>query len=101
MSRKRRSNERAYEREVIVYSSSQPTPATLTFSTMKAIASAVKPANRSEPRVRLSRYERDQVRKFKVWPLIGDTKAVAVRPRMSEREAAEATKLLYGVRKAA
>jgi hypothetical protein len=93
MGRKRRSNERAFERDVEP-STSQPTPATLTFSTMKAVAVA-------EPKVRLSRYELSQVRKFKVWPLVGDTRAVAVRPKMSDRERAAAMKLLYGVRNAA
>lgn len=92
MPRKRRSNERSFEREEQA-SASEPTPATLTFSTMKAVAIA-------QPMVRLSRYERNQVKKFKVWGLIGDTKAVAVRPRMSESELAEARKLL-GIRKAA
>lgn len=86
MARKRRSNERAFERE-IEPSLSRPTPATLTFATMNAVAVA-------QPKVRLSRYQRDQVRKFKVWGLVGDTRAVAVRPRLSERERREAERLL-------
>jgi hypothetical protein len=62
-------------------------PTTLTLATMNAIAIA-------EKNVKLSRGEYAQVIKFKVWGLIGDTKAVAVRPRMSESERAEAEKLL-------
>ena len=62
-------------------------PATLTLATMNAVAIA-------ENNVQLSPGEHAQVVKFKVWGLIGDTKAVAVRPRMSESERAEAEKLL-------
>jgi hypothetical protein len=92
MSRKRRSNERVHEQDEPA-SASEPTPATLTFATMKAVAAA-------GPKVRLSRYERDQVKKFRVWGLIGDTRAVAVRPRMSASEIVAARKLL-GLGKAA
>lgn len=62
-------------------------PATLTLATMNAIAVA-------EPHVKLTRAEQAQVEKFTVWPLIGDTKAVAVRPRMSDEQRRAAEKLL-------
>lgn len=62
-------------------------PATLTLATMNAIAV-------SEPGVRLTRAEQAQVEKFTVWPLIGDTKAAAVRPRISDEQRRQAETLL-------
>lgn len=58
----------------------RPSPATLTYGTMLAVAGLTD--------------SRRQVEKFQVWPLIGDTKAVAVRPRISEADRARAEKLL-------
>jgi hypothetical protein len=57
----------------------EPSPATLTFATMRAVGKQAQGC-------RLTRRERDHVFKFKVWPLIGDDKAVAVRPRISEAD---------------
>ena len=65
----------------------RPSPATLTVWTMHVV-------QREAMRCRLSRRERDELQKFRVWPLIGDTKAVAVRPRMTHEERAIAEKLL-------
>ena len=65
-----------------------PSPATLTLATTNAVANAVGIAPK------LTRRERDEIFKFKVWALIGDTKAVAVRPRISDADRAEAEKLL-------
>lgn len=62
--------------------SSDATPATLTFATMQAVANSVGEAED----VRLTRRERLQVEKVLAWPLIGDTWAVAVRPRISEAD---------------
>lgn len=62
-------------------------PTTLTVATMNAVAIA-------EPGVRLTRAEKAHVDKFKVWPLIGDTKAVAIRPRMTDSERSSAQKLM-------
>ena len=62
----------------------QPSQTTLTHSTMQAVA-------KDTTGERLTRREREHVVKFRVWPLIGDTKAVAVRPPMTpiERHFAE------------
>jgi hypothetical protein len=85
--------------QVVGYRSTRPerlersSPCTLTFGTMKAVANSVGAAKN----VQLSRGERMQIEKFKVWPLIGDTKAVAVRPRISERERRVAETLLGAV----
>jgi hypothetical protein len=57
----------------------RPTPCTLTFATMKAVG---KRAAGQE----LRRHERREVEKFIAWPFIGDTRAVAVRPRVSEAD---------------
>lgn len=61
----------------------RPSPATLTFGTMLAVA-GIQPSRR-------------QVNKYIAWPLIGDTKAVCVRPRISEADRARAERLL-GIR---
>ena len=68
----------------------RPSPATLTFGTMKAVGNAVG----EKLELHLSRRERDEILKFTVWPLIGDTKAVAVRPRISEADRKAAERLL-------
>jgi hypothetical protein len=68
----------------------RPSPASLTFGTMQAVAAAVgKPSD-----VRLSRGELRHKEKFMAWPLIGDPKAVAVRPRIYDHERAAAEKML-------
>lgn len=71
----------------------RPSPATLTLSTMVAVGNetAVVPA---DPRYRQTSWERDECNKFHVWPLIGDTKAVAVRPRITVAERNLAEQLL-------
>jgi len=66
----------------------RPSPATLTFQTMVAVGN-------NEAQAKLTRRERMEIIKFKVWPLIGDTKAVCVRPRISAADRREAEKLLY------
>lgn len=62
----------------------QPSPTTLTMGTMNAVA-------KDSTGERLTRREREHVVKFRVWPLVGDSKAVAVRPPMTpiERHFAE------------
>lgn len=67
----------------------RPSPCTLTLSTMQAVADAGDAAG-------LTRRQRAEVTKFRVWALIGDTKAVAVRPRISEQERRLAESLLGG-----
>lgn len=62
-------------------------PTTLTFATMCAVAI-------NEPKVSLSPFERAEVNKVTVWPLIGDTKAVAVRPRISDEQRKRALQLM-------
>lgn len=57
----------------------RPSPSTLTFATMNAVG-------KEAMHCQLTRREEREVLKFRVWPLIGDTKAVAVRPRMTETE---------------
>ena len=84
-SRKRRSNESTNvpnENRFL-----KPSPTTLTKSTMDAVAI-------DQRGVRLSRSQRDNVEKFRVWAFIGDTKAVAVRPRTSLAEQRVAQHLL-------
>jgi hypothetical protein len=81
----------------------QPSPTTLTYGTMCAVGN--QDADGKEDiaaRYRLTRRERAEIFKYKVWALIGDTKAVAVRPRITEAERREAEKLLArpGVRPA-
>lgn len=66
----------------------RPSPATLTFATMVAVG------RRAMPSCRLTRRQRDEVTKFDVWPLIGDTKAVAVRPKISDADRRNAENLL-------
>lgn len=72
----------------------RPSPATLTFYTMCAVGNQDAESKEIDPRYRLTRRERLEIVKFKVWPLIGDDKAVAVRPRISEADRKEALKLL-------
>lgn len=73
----------------------RPSPATLTFGTMCAVGNQdAEGKDDIAARYRLTRRERAEIVKYKVWPLIGDTKAVAVRPRISEAERREAEKLL-------
>lgn len=72
----------------------RPSPATLTAGTLKAVGNAV---GKKED-LALTRRERDEIFKFKVWALIGDDKAVCVRPRISARERREAEKLLGPLR---
>ncbi len=66
-----------------------PTPCTLTVATTHAVALA------ADGRQRLTRRQRAEVLRFKVWPLIGDTKAVAVRPRISAEDRRVAENLLH------
>jgi hypothetical protein len=73
----------------------RPSPATLTFGTMCAVGNQDADGKDDiAARYRLTRRERQEIVKFKVWPLIGDTKAVAVRPRITDAERREAEKLL-------
>jgi len=78
--------------EVAGYRATKPTmvlrksPTSLTFSTMRAISNY-------RPGTKLERHERLQVEKFIAWPTIGDTKAVAVRPAMTEAELRVADKM--------
>lgn len=65
----------------------RPSPTTLTFATMRAVGNQDAGAD-------LTANERREIDKFRVWPLIGDTKAVAVRPRMTDDERKFAMKLL-------
>ena len=67
------------------------TQATLTFATMCAVAA-------DQPGVRLTRSERCHVEKFVMWPLTGDTKAVAVRPRITDLERARAEHMIEQAR---
>jgi hypothetical protein len=62
-------------------------PSGLTFATMRAVG-------KDAYGHKLTRRERLEVVKFKVWPLIGDSKAVAVRPRLSPADRAVAESLL-------
>jgi hypothetical protein len=72
----------------------RPSPTTLTFGTMCAVGNQDADGKEVEPRYRLSRRERQEIAKYRVWAVIGDTKAVAVRPRISEAEYKLAMKLL-------
>jgi hypothetical protein len=65
-----------------------PTPCTLTLSTMLAVG-----RSKDGSKAKLEPREYNEVVKFRVWPLIGDTRAVAVRPRITPREKAFAEKL--------
>ena len=79
---------------------SKPSPTCLTLSTMSAVAKAsivpVMPDGQ-KPDLGMGWADERQVEKFRVWPLVGDNKAVAVRPRISAEERAYAEKLLGGV----
>lgn len=74
--------------QVVGYRALSPTswepgsPATLTMGTMIAVANAVG----EKKDVRLTRHERDQIFKFRIWPAIGDTKAVRVGPAMQQKD---------------
>jgi hypothetical protein len=70
-----------------VRSEGPPPPTTLTEETMQAVSNAVGGAA-------LQDYERRELEKFQVWAFIGDTKAVAVRPRTSEADRRVAMGLL-------
>jgi hypothetical protein len=73
----------------------RPSPATLTWGTMCAVGNQDADGKDDiAARYRLTGRERREIVKFKVWPLIGDTKAVAVRPRITDAERREAEKLL-------
>jgi hypothetical protein len=72
----------------------RPSPTTLTFATMLAVGNADAQDLPEWDRMRLSRRECDEIVKFRVWPLIGDTRAVAVRPRITDAERLIAEKLL-------
>jgi hypothetical protein len=72
----------------------RPSPSTLTLGTMLAVGYDEAAARVADSRYRLTRRERAEILKFRVWPLIGDTKAVAVRPRMTGAERVLAEKLL-------
>ena len=69
-------------------------PAALTYSTLKAVASYAGGDT-------LTRNERREVEKFIAWPLEGDRRAVAVRPRMSPEQHKLAMALFRGERLAA
>jgi hypothetical protein len=62
-----------------------PSPATLTFATMIAVGNADG---------RLTRREEMEVIKFRLWPLIGDNRAIRVGPAMTPAERLSAEKLL-------
>jgi hypothetical protein len=66
----------------------------LTFATLKAVASYAGGGQ-------MSRWERKEVERFVVWPLVGDTHAVAVRPAISEAQRKLANSLFRGERLAA
>jgi len=70
----------------------RPSPTTLTLATMVAVGNATLDAKGKRPE--LTPAERHQVEKFQVWALIGDDKACAVRPRITEAEHRLAMKLL-------
>lgn len=72
----------------------RPSPTTLTFGTLCAVSNQDALGQDVAPRFQLTRREKREIVKFRVWPLIGDTKAVAVRPRISEDERRFAEKLL-------
>ncbi len=67
-----------------------PTAATLTESTLKAVSKAALHLKDD----RLTHHEEMEIVKFIVWPLIGDTKAVCVRPPMTTLERRHAEKVL-------
>jgi len=67
--------------------SHSPSPTTLTMATMIAVGNACKG-------YRPTRGEINHIIKFRVWPLMGDSRAVAVRPRLSLEETLQAERLL-------
>ena len=68
----------------------RPSPTTLTMATSRAVSGEYHGGrNGDRPTTR----EFDHLVKFTCWPQIGDTKAAAVRPRQSERDARLATGL--------
>lgn len=66
----------------------RPSPCTLTLATTNAVGLA------ADGEAELTRRQRAEYLKFRVWPLIGDTKAIAVRPRISEVDRRMAENLL-------
>ena len=94
--RKRRSNDSHLDtyQELNPNRVHRPSPTTLTKSTMDAVAV-------NQPNVRLTRGERMQVAKVILWPYIGDTKAPAVRPRVSESHRLAAERLMRRLKVAA
>jgi hypothetical protein len=65
----------------------RPSPAALTPDTMMAVTN-------DGPLSELTPWERNEILRFRVWPLISDTKARITRPRMTETEERLALKLL-------
>lgn len=70
----------------------RPSPCTLTMATMMAVGN--NETGNKEAMARLTRGERNQIEKFQVWALIGDDKAVCVRPKLNEMERKIAERLL-------
>ena len=61
----------------------KPSPTTLTKATIDAVSTfAYGRQGGSKP----TRREYDHILKFKCWPIIGDQRAVAVRPRITDDE---------------
>ena len=69
----------------------RPSSPTLTVATTNAVANAVA---REGINPRLTRREREEIFKYKVYALIGDDKAVSIRPRITEAERNSAETLL-------
>lgn len=84
--RKRRSNETQAGQNR--NHGSKPTPTSITSRETETFALR----GSGEP---LTARERNHVRKVIMFPFIGDTKAVCVRPRVSEREVADARRLTH------
>jgi hypothetical protein len=70
-----------------------PSPCTLTLKTLQAVAQRALHCP-------LSGGERAQIVKYMLWPFIGDTLAVAVRPKVTERERRAAASLFEECRNA-
>ena len=68
-----------------------PSPTTLTMATSRAVSGEYHGGREGD---RPTAREFDHLVKFTCWPAIGDTKAVAVRPRQSERDARLSADLL-------
>lgn len=79
----------------------RPSPTTLTYGTMIAVGNADSNGREVAERHKLTRGEQRQIDKFHAWPLVGDTKAVAVRPKISGAEWLAAMKMLYADRRLA